>query len=95
MSILLPTTNNIKLKELLISCGEYNIDGRYSTFKKTKQKQNVNKMSPPVGSWIKDKFKRLSAKQKRDSCKYYNRHSGSCLEYKIMACHKCLKFKKK
>ncbi len=50
---------------------------------------------PPVGSSIKDKFKRLSAKQKRDSCKYYNRHSGSCIEYKIMTCHKCLKYIKK
>lgn len=43
-----------------------------------------------TGNWIKDKQKRLKARQRRDSCRNYGIHSGSCLIYKIMVCHKCL-----
>lgn len=37
----------------------------------------------------------VDARRRRDSCKYYAYHSGSCTEYKIMACNKCIGYKKK
>jgi hypothetical protein len=48
-----------------------------------------------TGVHIKDKNKRLDARRKRDTCLYYSYHVGGCLKRKILACGRCLKYKRK
>lgn len=45
-----------------------------------------------AGTHIKDKLKRVKAKDRRDSCKYYCVHSGGCIIHKILTCYKCLDY---
>lgn len=44
---------------------------------------------------IKDPKRRLETERKRDSCKYYAPHSGSCLAKKILSCYTCVKYRNK
>ena len=40
-------------------------------------------------------IKELSAEEKRRSCRFYNRRSNSCNQYKILACNHCVKYESK
>ena len=48
-----------------------------------------------VGSWIKDSNKKEASRIKRDTCRHYNRRSGSCIKYSVICCHNCKRWEQK